>query len=375
VFRKRLREKAQEIHATLVNSGKMDSNFKSSKGWEQSFLTRHHLTNRKRTTIAQKLPNDLITKLVSLVIYVRKLRIENKYQLSEIYAADETAVWLDNVGNYTLEVKGAKDVPLKSTGHEKMRVTVLLCARADGFKCKPYVLLDRKRPIPSLDKEFSSKLVLEYAGRIWMDDDLTKKFLNRVLGGFSFKKRLLVWDSFRTHFSTEIKKEMKILKIDKAIIPGGCTKFIQAPDVSWNKPFKDIIGELYNKWLETDRLRLTKGGNIAPPPLDIVCSWITIAWDQISKDVIIKSFKACGISNAIDGSEDHMIDCFKESSPCAKGMELLREKNAEISQLGLTAIERQLIDLSIDDNEHDTQDVEQECNAESDLSDGELDFE
>jgi hypothetical protein len=50
-------------------------------------------------------------------------------------------------------------------------------------------------------------------------------------------------------------------------------------------------------------------------------------------------------------------------------------KNAEISQLGLTAIERQLIDLSIDDNEHDTQDVEQECNAESDLSDGELDFE
>jgi len=28
------------------------------------------------------------------------------------------------------------------------------------------------------------------------------------------------------------------LNLDSAIIPGGCTKFVQAADVSWNSPFK-----------------------------------------------------------------------------------------------------------------------------------------
>ena len=31
------------------------------------------------------------------------------------------------------------------------------------------------------------------------------------------------------------------------IIPGGCTKYIQAPDVCWNKPFKVRIAELYDQ--------------------------------------------------------------------------------------------------------------------------------
>ena len=30
-------------------------------------------------------------------------------------------------------------------------------------------------------------------------------------------------------------------KIDSAIVPGGCTKFIQATDVSWNKPMKEYL--------------------------------------------------------------------------------------------------------------------------------------
>ena len=39
-------------------------------------------------------------------------------------------------------------------------------------------------------------------------------------------------------------------KIDQAIIPGGCTKFIQAPDVVWNKPFKAVCTEKYNQSLQ-----------------------------------------------------------------------------------------------------------------------------
>ena len=54
---------------------------------------------------------------------------------------DETPVWLELVGKTTIATKGAKDVPIISTGHEKLRQTVVVTARADGTKFKPYTSL------------------------------------------------------------------------------------------------------------------------------------------------------------------------------------------------------------------------------------------
>ena len=58
---------------------------------------------------------------------------------------------------------------------------------------------------------------------------------------FTFQKRLLAWDTFEAHMTEPVKKLLKEMKTDDALIPGGCTKYIQAPDVSWNKPFKSHI--------------------------------------------------------------------------------------------------------------------------------------
>ena len=42
-----------------------------------------------------------------------------------------------------------------------------------------------------------------------------------------------------------VKRKLEASKIDSVIVPGGCTKYIQAPDVVLNKPFKAKIQELY----------------------------------------------------------------------------------------------------------------------------------
>uniref|UniRef100_A0A915CNN4 DDE-1 domain-containing protein n=1 Tax=Ditylenchus dipsaci TaxID=166011 RepID=A0A915CNN4_9BILA len=67
-------------------------------------------------------------------------------------------------------------------GHDKARITVMLTARSDGKKMKPLVLLPRVRPDKNVVKQFSQKLFLVWAGKIWMDDSLTAEFLNRVMG-------------------------------------------------------------------------------------------------------------------------------------------------------------------------------------------------
>ena len=84
-----------------------------------------------------------------------------------------------------------------TTGHDKLRVTVMLTARDNGSKLLPFVLLPRKRPDAAIEKKFSGKLTLCWAGKIWMDDWSTGEYLRRVIGEFAFGNRILVWDSFR----------------------------------------------------------------------------------------------------------------------------------------------------------------------------------
>ena len=68
-----------------------------------------------------------------------------------------------------------------------------------------------------------------------MNQTLTEDYINRVIGGPTFTShRLLVWDSFKCHVSKDskdTKDSLKKLKVDQAVIPGGVTGFIQAPDV------------------------------------------------------------------------------------------------------------------------------------------------
>ena len=36
-----------------------------------------------------------------------------------------------------------------------------------------------------------------------------------------------------------------------AVVPGGCMKYAQPADVSWNKPFRDRFREFYDDWMES----------------------------------------------------------------------------------------------------------------------------
>ena len=46
-----------------------------------------------------------------------------------------------------------------------------------------------------------------------------------------------------TDFEDSATNSLKNKKIDVDFIPGGCTLYIQAPDVPWSKPFKQHCAE------------------------------------------------------------------------------------------------------------------------------------
>ena len=77
-----------------------------------------------------------------------------------IIAIGETAVWSDMAGNVTVDTTETKDVPLKSTGNEKIKVSVCLTAKADGTKLKPFVFQGATREATALNEEFKSRCVV-----------------------------------------------------------------------------------------------------------------------------------------------------------------------------------------------------------------------
>ena len=146
VSRKMIQKKALEWY----REENQDNEFTASNGWLEKFLERNGFVLRRKTTVSQKLPRDCMEKIISFILYIRKIRIQNRYKDNCIFCMDETPVWIEPIANTTLDKKGQREVPIKSTGHEKVRITVILTAKADGKKCKPFIVIPRKREIKEL---------------------------------------------------------------------------------------------------------------------------------------------------------------------------------------------------------------------------------
>ena len=114
---------------------------------------------------------------------------------------DETPVWCGMLSETTVDVTGKKSITLKSTGHEKARVSV--------------VFTGAKREVAALKQEFQHRAVVASSANGWMDTELTKIWVDSVLGSFAFNGRLLAWDSYECHMEDSIAESLKSKKIDR----------------------------------------------------------------------------------------------------------------------------------------------------------------
>ncbi|PKC08916.1 hypothetical protein RhiirA5_416318 [Rhizophagus irregularis] len=83
--------------------------------------------------------------------------------------------------------------------------------------------------------------------------------------------KMMVYDSFRGHLEESMKKKFCENGFNLAVIPEGLTSICQLLDVAINKPFKDNLRREWHLWIA---------------------------------NVIIQSFKKCGISNSLNELKD-----------------------------------------------------------------------
>ena len=300
-----VRLKAKQLAGEMAQA----SSFKASYGWARRFMERNDLSVRRRTTLAQRIPDDHASKVAEFQQFVIRLRRQHSYDLSLIGNADQTPLTFDLPYERSVDMKGVKTVSIRTTGHEKSHFTVMLACTADGGKLPPYVIFKRK----TLPKgvQFPRGIHVRVHAKGWMDEALTLDWIKTVWsrrpGGLLKKKSMLVLDSFRCHRMPTIKAQLKQERTDLVIIPGGLTRLLQPLDVAVNKPMKDALRQRWNQWLTSDSHSFTAGGRMRQPTLVEVVCWIHSVWQELDPAIIQRGFLKCSISNALDGTEDDAV--------------------------------------------------------------------
>lgn len=215
--------------------------FKFSSKWLDGFLGRYDLSQRRKTTVAQQLPADLIEFQQSFLSYVLYMRMQHNYPLKYIGNMDETPMWFDLPSNTTINKKGEKTVSIRTTGHERTSFTVILGCMADGTKL-PAVCIFKVKKIPK--EKFPDGIHIRANEKGWVNESEMLWWIEKVWTSrnpFGNPRSLLVLDGFRGHTVDSVKHRLIEKNTNIAIIPGGCTSKLQPLDVSINKSFKSKV--------------------------------------------------------------------------------------------------------------------------------------
>ena len=140
--------------------------FKASLGWYQNWKRRHSVSMRTKTTLAQRLPNDMEEIIVEFHRFAARQQWD--YPLSCIFNMDETPMRFELPSTRSLEYSGNRTVPVKSCGAEKRSFMVTLGVAADGTKLPPAVTFKGVRT--PRDLVVPSSVWVSFHKKGWMDE-------------------------------------------------------------------------------------------------------------------------------------------------------------------------------------------------------------
>jgi hypothetical protein len=343
--------------------------FSASWGWLNAFLERNRLTSRTVTSVGQKIPADALDISRLFFDRIEKFREQQLGSDYNILNMDEMPVCFDSPQNRTYDTIGSKSVQLKTTGNEKLRFTLMLCAYNDGRKCEPAIIFKGLKKVPKKER-FPKGIKIMVSAKGSVNGDLMNEWRTSVYkgrpGGYFFNFRLkrtngpkyrtlLAIDAATPHRSNQFKKLMaKHHDTRVEIIPSGMTPLLQPADLSWNRSVKSSVKKQWSEWMGSpkDPKELNKKGIAKRPAYALVAQWCLKAWKELPTKQIIDSFLYCNMGPKRDDSALHsrLIDLLSTGSA---------PEPEEYEPTGLTDIEsddEEMQDIIVVDESIDTTD-------------------
>lgn len=243
-----------------------DSLFVASSGWIKGFRRRFNVKSKTPTLFvaASKWDSSSFSsisekhseQIKDFFAFIDKHTLLHNYLPSRIINFDETPVYFNNHYKKTVvfpeEGKDAVAVKIMD-GNHRARVTVGLACLADGTLMEPIIIEQGQSKAAKEDSastRYSSQglAVWKQCNNTmntsimvdWIDNWLSPQF-NRE------ERKLLIMDSAPSHKSAAVKEACKRNGFDIAMIPGGCTKYLQPLDLTVNRSYKSKLKQGYHE--------------------------------------------------------------------------------------------------------------------------------
>ena len=289
-------------------------NFNATRGWFDKFICRNKLSLRKRTSLSQKLPQQLESKITAFYLQCSKAIRIGKYPLELIGNMDETPIWFDIVPQRSIAKKGSKSVVIRTSGSEKRHVTVVLAVMADGTVLPPMIIFKGKTNRTIRDLVVPTGFVVTTQEKAWMDEERMLMWLREIWIKFTEKKQeelqfsrsFLTLDAFAAHKVDPVLEEMASNDVGSLEVPSGCTSKVQVLDVSVNRPFKLVLGECWENYvlsvvetMGSDNL-LDSEFKLPAPSRQLVVDWVQQGYTYLleKREMVKRGFEVCGVTSS-----------------------------------------------------------------------------
>lgn len=295
--------------------------FKHSDQWFARFCTRKKISLRKTTHAAQHAPSDLNAAISRFHAKLLRVRRRGSFSLGDIANMDQTPLPFVLDDGKTYEGTGKKEVWTASaaSGLDKRQCTVQLTVFADGKpRVRPTIIFrgQGKRIAKSEQESWDSRVRVMFQKKAWCDEVIMKEWVASEWANVftnphtaSSTGKILVADVHTAQQTDDVKAALCKYKTELVNVPPGCTSRIQPLDVSVNKPFKEAVKRQHEAHISENLALYTEGRLTASDRRVLLTKWVGVAWQEINqkKDVIVRSFRKCGISLAVDGTENSEV--------------------------------------------------------------------
>jgi hypothetical protein len=276
--------------------------FEASDGWFTAFKKRHKIVLRMVTSYTRKFTDAELDKKQREYVTALILDIQSKeVSFTFIFNMDETPIWKDTPAKRTYDFAGVKSVPLKTTKHEKDRLTLVLCVSLLGELLPPLLIFkSTAKNQPLIEKYVDSRgRFLYYCGqeKAYNDGRVMQKWIELVF--LPHRKvpadtaSMLTMDNVAFHHKPECAAALLESKVVVNTFPPNTTCRLQPLDHSINGIVKRKICSSWTKWMRRPNPAYTAEGNLQQPQREEIMEWVLNAVEGVQPEAIRRSFRHC----------------------------------------------------------------------------------
>ena len=278
------------------------TDFEASDSWFTGFKKRHKIVMRMVTSYSRIYTDEVLDKKQREYVTTLIMEIQSKeVNFTFIFNMDETPIWKDIPPRRTYDFEGVRCVPVKTTKHEKDRITLVLCISLFGELLPALVIFKSvAKNQPLIEKYTDSRgRFLYFCGqkKAYNDGRVMGKWIEHIFIPNckvpADTASMLTMDNVAFHHKPECAAALLAHKVAVNTFPPNTTSRLQPLDHSINGIVKRKMGLSWKNWMKRPNPALTAEGNLQQPQRHEIMDWVLDAIEGVQPEAIRRSFRHC----------------------------------------------------------------------------------